>query len=144
MNDPKTIEFLWKYVAHADGQVLAAADTLDDRGYFLDQGISFGSVHNMLVHCLSAQASWLQRLNQVGNPPMLDPATVSRGEIAGRWGALHQELLAFAAAQTPASLNTVIHSGAVEETKELSTMRRRCGLICLAAGPCSLPSGWSV
>ena len=104
MTDPKTLQFLWQYMTYADRQVLAAMDSVDDEGYGREQGISAGSLHKLLVHCLSAQTTWLQRLGGVSHPPpALDPASIARRDIAGRWAALHQELLAFAAAQTPAS-----------------------------------------
>jgi uncharacterized damage-inducible protein DinB len=110
MTDPATIQFLWQYMVHADGQVVAACTTLDDEGYHREQGISAGSVHKLLVHCLSAHVTWLQRLNQVDNPPAVDPATVARDEVAGRWAAAHQSLLALAAAQTPQSLASILRS----------------------------------
>jgi uncharacterized damage-inducible protein DinB len=110
MTEPKTIQFLWQYMAHADGQVLAAADPLSDEAYFREQGISFGSVHKLIVHCLSAHHTWLQRLNGVSNPLHLNPAEIVRSHIDGRWAAAHQSLLAFADAQTPASLAQEIES----------------------------------
>lgn len=110
MTGPQTIQFLWQYMVHADAQVLEAADTVSEDGYVREQGISLGSLHKLLVHCMSAQHTWLQRLNGIGSPAPIDPASVSPSELAGRWGALHQDLLAFAAAQTPRSLVQEIHS----------------------------------
>jgi uncharacterized damage-inducible protein DinB len=110
MTEPKTIQFLWQYMVYADAQVLSAADTLPDEAYFRDQGISFGSVHKLIVHCLSAHHTWLQRLNGVNNPQHINPAEVLRSQIDGRWAAAHQSLLAFADAQTPASLAQEIES----------------------------------
>ena len=111
MVDPKTLQFLWRYMVHADAQVLAASDGLSDEGYYREQEISAGSVHNLLVHCMkcrrrlgsSDSTAWVTR-RQPTRPR-------SRGaDLAGRWAALHQELLAFAAAQTPASLAAELRS----------------------------------
>jgi uncharacterized damage-inducible protein DinB len=110
MNDPQTLQFLWQYMVYADAQMLAASDTLSDDAYHREQGISFGSVHKLLVHGMSAQNTWLQRLNGLESPAAIDAATVSRATLAGRWTEVHQEVLAFAAAQTPASLTTMIHA----------------------------------
>ncbi|HXE56028.1 MAG TPA: DinB family protein [Tepidisphaeraceae bacterium] len=104
MIDPKTVELLWRYMVHADAQVLEAAQSVPDEGYFREQGISLGSIHKLLVHCMDAQHNWLNRLNGLENPPLLEASQISRGMLAGRWAALHQELLAFAAAQSPQSL----------------------------------------
>jgi uncharacterized damage-inducible protein DinB len=60
MLDPKTLQLLWQYMVSADGLVLAASDSLSDEAYHRDQGISAGSVHRLLVHCLSAQTTWLE------------------------------------------------------------------------------------
>ena len=68
MTDPKTLQLLWQYRVPADEQVLAAAVNVDDKSYHCDQGILAGSIHDLLVHCMSAQTSWLQRLRRVANP----------------------------------------------------------------------------
>jgi uncharacterized damage-inducible protein DinB len=44
-------------MVYANGQVVAASDSLNDEAYHRDQGISAGSVHRLLVHCLSAQTT---------------------------------------------------------------------------------------
>ena len=110
MYDPSTIQFLWRYMVQADQELLAAADTLDDAGYFGDQKISAGSVHNMLVHCMGAQQTWLERLTEAGTPPLPDPRSIQREQIAPRWQSLHRELIEFADRQIPESLSATIHS----------------------------------
>lgn len=109
MNDLETIRFLWKYMVHADAQIMQAADTLSDEGYRREQNISFGSVEKLLHHAVMAQTTWLQRLNGL-DVAYIDEPTLSRAVLPGRWGQVHQELLAFADAQTPASLQTVVRS----------------------------------
>ena len=108
MTDCDTIRFLWGYMVHADARVLAAADSLPDEAYHREQGISFGSVHKQLVHCASAHHTWLQRLNGIDKPPSIPPESVPRSAVMGRWAAIHQELLAFADAQSPESLRSIV------------------------------------
>jgi len=108
MFDPATLEFQWRYMVHADARVLDASRSVPDEGYDRDQRISLGSIHKLLVHCVFSQETWLARLNGLPNPPSIDVAGVPRGAIAGRWAAVHQEMLAFAAAQTRESLESVL------------------------------------
>lgn len=109
MNDIDTIRFLWQYMVHADAQVLAAADTVSDEGYRREQNISFGSIEKLLNHAMLAQRTWLRRLNGL-DVMYVDEPPPARNEFAGRWSALHQELLAYADAQTPDSLQTTFQS----------------------------------
>ena len=109
MNDVETIQFLWKYMVHADAQIAQAADTLSDEGYWREQNISFGSVGKLLHHAVMAQTTWLQRLNGL-DVAYIDVPPLARDVLPGRWAQVHQELLAFADAQTPASLATIVRS----------------------------------
>lgn len=109
MTDLQTIRFLWRYMVHADAQIIAAAATVSGEGYSREQNISFGSIEKLLNHAMLAQRTWLQRLNGLDVMYIDEPAP-SRKELPGRWAAVHQELLAFADAQTPESLRTVIRS----------------------------------
>ena len=91
-------------------QVLAATQGLTDEGYALGQGISTGSIHKLIVHCMSTQRTWLKRLKGAGTPPPIEPDAVGRKDVAPQWAAVHEELLAFAEAQTTASLATIVRS----------------------------------
>lgn len=105
----ETIRFLWKYMVYADAQIMQAAETLTDEGYRREQNISFGSVEKLLHHAVMAQSTWIQRLNGL-DVAYLDVPPLSRDLLPGRWSQVHQELLAFAEAQTPASLQTLVRS----------------------------------
>lgn len=109
MTDIQTIRFLLRYMVHADAQIMAAAETVSDEGYRREQNISAGSIEKLLNHAMLAQRTWLQRLNGLDVMYVDGPPPV-RKELPGRWAAVHQELLAFADAQTPESLRTVIRS----------------------------------
>lgn len=109
MTDIQTIRFLWRYMVHADAQIMAAAETVSDEAYAREQHISFGSIEKLLNHAMLAQRTWLQRLNGL-DVMYVDEPPPSRKELPGRWAALHQELLAFADAQSQESLRTLVRS----------------------------------
>ena len=52
---------MFEFVRWADGQMLTAARAVPEEGYYKDQGISIGSIHKLLVHCMAAQWVWLSR-----------------------------------------------------------------------------------
>jgi len=103
MTDPKTIQYLWRYMAHADQQIAQAATTVSDDAYRRDQQISFGSIEKLLAHAIAAQSVWLRRL-QGNDQPYADIAPPPRDQLAQRWADVHTTLLAFADAQTPTTL----------------------------------------
>ena len=105
--DPRTLELLWQYMVYADGQEIAAAATAQEDAYFREQGISFGSIHKLMVHCYDAQRVWLERLEGAPSPAFSDPAQVAREAVSHLWRESHQRLLAFAAEQTAESLKQV-------------------------------------
>jgi len=109
MTDIETIRFLWRYMVHADDQIMAAADTVPPENFDQEQGISFGSLPKLLNHARNAQKTWLARLNGADVPYIDDPVP-PRTELAAQWSAIHRELLAFADALTPQSLIKTIRS----------------------------------
>jgi uncharacterized damage-inducible protein DinB len=107
MTSPEMLQFLWRYMVHADQQIMQAAATVSDEGYRRDQQISFGSIEKLVNHCMTVQRLWLERLH--GNDVVYsEEAAPARGEFASRWDQVHQGLLAFAAAQTAESLGRPI------------------------------------
>jgi len=112
--DPATIQYLWRYMASADQEMLAAAATLvkDGRpseGFYREQHISLGSVHKLLVHAVAAERVWLQRLTNEDPRKMIAPDELpDLASISACWPGLHEELLAFADRQTPDSLATIL------------------------------------
>jgi uncharacterized damage-inducible protein DinB len=107
MIDPFTIDLLWRYMTHADDQILVATETLDDDAYFREHNFSLGSVHKMLAHCIDAQRIWLTRLNELPNPPGLPADQVTRATIWPLWAKQHEGLLSFASRQTADSLSAI-------------------------------------
>ena len=105
--DPKTVNLLWDYMIHADGQILKAAEELTEKQYSLEQGISLGSVQKLLIHCMDAQHIWLERLKGV-NQQFASPQQLPLRAIREVWTRQHNELRLFAAAQTVESLKSVL------------------------------------
>ena len=103
--DVEQLRDLFEYTAWADGRSVEVGRSVPADGYFFEQDISLGSVHKVLVHMLAVQEIWLSRWR--GEPParmkdVTDYPTLAA--VEGRWPAVHAELAAFAAGQTPASL----------------------------------------
>jgi uncharacterized damage-inducible protein DinB len=105
--DPRTIELLWNYMTYADEQEIAAVATVPDEPYFRDQGISFGSIHKLLVHSCDAQRVWCERLEGNATPMFSDPSQITRNALPDLWRESHKRLLAFASQQTADSLKHI-------------------------------------
>jgi uncharacterized damage-inducible protein DinB len=109
MIHPDTFRFLWEYMVHADQQIAAAAMTVPAENFAQEQNISMGSLPKLLNHARIAQKVWLRRLN--GEDFMYaDEPIPAREQFAEIWSPVHQELLAFADAQTPESLQKMVRS----------------------------------
>ncbi len=109
MNDAETLRFMWRYMIYADQQIMAAARTLSDEGYDRKQNMSWGSVHKLLAHALTAQRVWLERLRGHVMVYPNDPPP-PREQLESVWGEIHQGLLAFAEVQTTETLQNTIRS----------------------------------
>lgn len=107
MTDPQTIQTLWRYMAYADEQILAAAETVPVANDDKDFRISAGSVRKVLTHCYQAQLRWMARMTAVAAPPDVTP---TREQLPAMWRASHQTMLDFAAGQTAASLAAIVQS----------------------------------
>jgi uncharacterized damage-inducible protein DinB len=76
----------YQYNAWANNRILDTASTLDEEQYRANTNPSFGSVHNTLVHIMSAQWIWLSRW--IGSSPKIhmDPTTFPNlTEIRVQW-----------------------------------------------------------
>ncbi len=105
--DPQTIHLLWQYMVAADGEILHAVAGLPDEGYHRELGISMGSIHKQMVHCMEAQRLWLLRMQNQASA-FRDPAAIPPNQVKAEWKAIHEKLLAFSRQQTRDSLGAVI------------------------------------
>jgi uncharacterized damage-inducible protein DinB len=99
------LQHMLDYVRWADGQMLSAARTAPDEGYYKEQGISIGSLHKLLVHCMAAQWLWLSRWRGE-NPTRLESHEdyPTRDSVAQHWPLVHSAMSDYLGAQSSKSL----------------------------------------
>ncbi|MCB0110149.1 MAG: DinB family protein [Caldilineaceae bacterium] len=68
------IQRLYDYNDWAWQQVFPSLAQLDDATYKLDRGFFWGSLHSLMVHSMSAEYIWTQRIMGTSPRAMLDPA----------------------------------------------------------------------
>ena len=108
--DPTFLRHLFDYIIWSDNAGLQAACGLADSDYYKNRDFSFGSIHNLLVHQMVAQKTWLSRWNGVPVLGRLENQTEhpTRELLRERWPQIHAGLLAFLAKRDEQSLNTVM------------------------------------
>lgn len=96
---------MFEYVRWCDHRQCDAARTCDAVKYFHDFGFSFRTVHDTLVHMLSAQVVWLARFEGDSPARMLDRSDLPDLEaVRVRWGAVHAQFGDFLHRQSAQSL----------------------------------------
>ncbi len=106
---PEFFQHLFEYTRWADLRQLETTTPLADEAYFKNHGWSFGTIHEVMLHMLSAQSIWLDRI--VGRTPVWladDSRMAERAAVEPEWHAIHQRFTAFLADQTPQSLAAAI------------------------------------
>src|SRR5438874_5183944 len=94
------------YVRWADSQMIAAARSVPDAGYYKEQQISIGSIHKLLVHCMAAQWIWLCRFRGE-SPTRLENHDdyPTRDALEQRWPLVHAAMVDFLGLQSPKALH---------------------------------------
>ena len=103
------IRAMYDYSAWANHRVLDTASPFTSKQLSASGNASYGSIHNTLVHTMSAQWIWLARWK--GNSPraMLDPnAYPDLAAIPARWEEIETDTQGFIAALTEADLSRTI------------------------------------
>ena len=105
--DPDFIRHLFDYMIWADRAMFDAGRKIAEAEYYKPREISAGSIHNLFVHQMVAQQTWLSRWkgkemvgrleNQIEHP--------TRELLADRWPVVHQSLLDFLSVQSVHALN---------------------------------------
>ena len=108
--DPTFIRHLFDYMIWCDRTMFDVGRQIPDEEYYKGREISAGSIHNVFVHQMVSQNTWLSRWkgkvmvgrleNQVEHP--------TRELLAERWPVVHAALLEFLDQQSAHSLNTSI------------------------------------
>lgn len=92
------IQRLYDYNDWAWQQVFPSLAQLDDPAYKADRGFFWGSLHGLMVHSMSAEYIWYQRI--MGNSPaaMLDPADYADFTVVqAQWTEIDGKLRQFVA-----------------------------------------------
>jgi uncharacterized damage-inducible protein DinB len=100
------IRSLFQYMQWADELLIRAADAVPDDAYHLHRGISHGSIHGLLVHCMAAQTVWLRRWQGDGDARIeCETDYPTRASLLARWPGVHRSLFEFLDAQTHQTLD---------------------------------------
>ena len=109
MKLPEYFISLYEYNRWANGLMLEAAAALTPEQLFLEHGHSWGSVHGVLVHMMSAEWIWLRRWLGESPKSVLNPVNFTDLEaIRLHWGKIESELSAFVTKQTEEGLQRPI------------------------------------
>lgn len=94
-----------EFLRWADQQSLVAARSVPDEGYYKELGISAGSLHKLLVHCMAAQWLWLCRFRGE-SPKRIEDETdyPTRMDLEQRWPLVHAALIDFVGRQSQQAL----------------------------------------
>jgi len=102
----ETVRLLYDYTRWADARMIEAVSKLAPEPWTKDLGSSLKSVRDTVVHIASAQWIWLSRWKGETPKGMWTAADYpTLAAVRDRWDPVRQELAAFAAAQSEASLN---------------------------------------
>ena len=99
-----------RFMKWGDEQIIAAARPIAADEYYRDRGISFGSLHKLLVHVMGAQWIWLERWKGNSPPRLLDATDYPTRELLWEaWPLLHRDFIEFITTQTPETIHRLIH-----------------------------------
>lgn len=105
MKLPEYFISLYEYNRWANGLMLEAAAALTLDQLFYEHGHSWGSVHGVLVHMMSAEWIWLRRWQGESPNTVLNPVDFPDLQaLRLRWNKIESELSAFVTSQTEESL----------------------------------------
>ncbi len=105
--DRSSLIDFFAYVQWADLKQHESTRSLDDNAYARPMDFSFGSIHALMLHMLSAQQVWLQRFT--GAAPVWladDPRLASRESLWPEWQRVHQDFNAWLGAVDGEALKT--------------------------------------
>jgi uncharacterized damage-inducible protein DinB len=100
------IRGLFAYMTWADELMVRAAAAVGDEAYYLNRGVSHGSIHALLVHGMAAQDVWLRRWQGEGEARIEGAGQYpTRAALVDRWPLVHRSLFEFLGRQTGDSLD---------------------------------------
>jgi uncharacterized damage-inducible protein DinB len=101
---------MFDYMRWGDRLMISAARSVADEQYYADQGISIGSLHKLLVHCMAAQWLWLSRWRGE-SPTKIESHEQypTRDALELRWPLVHSATVDFLGLQSPQSLGRIVN-----------------------------------
>lgn len=103
--DIETIRRLYDYTYWAHRRVWDCALTLSEDDFRRDMGYAWDSVHGQLVHTMSAEWIWFERLRGRTPSAMFTPADYpDRSSIRARWDEIEADIRAYLDTLTDADL----------------------------------------
>jgi uncharacterized damage-inducible protein DinB len=100
---------LYQFNAWANKRILDTASQISPEQMQAETNPSFGSVHNTLVHIMSAQWLWLNRWRGVSLNAFLDPKTFpDLKSIRSRWDEIERETSSFVLTCTEEKLAQIV------------------------------------
>jgi uncharacterized damage-inducible protein DinB len=100
------IQSLYKYNAWANQVITDTSAQLSEIQFSQPAGASFDSIHDTLVHTMSAQWVWLSRWQGTSPTALFDPASLpSLAAIRERWAMIERDTQTFIATLDDATLN---------------------------------------
>lgn len=104
-----SIQRLYDYNDWAWQQLFPSLAQLDDVAYKADRGFFWGSLHRVLVHAMSAEYIWYERIMGTSPTAMLDPADYADfAVVQAEWTAIDGNLRHFVATLTDQDLDRQI------------------------------------
>jgi len=109
MQLPEYMIQLFEYNDWANEGMLAVAAGLGSERLTQQQGHSWGSVHGVLVHMMSAEWIWLRRWQGESPGAVLNPREFPTLEaLRQHWSEIRSEMRSFVAGQTTTSLQRAV------------------------------------
>lgn len=103
------IQRLYDYNDWAWQQVFPSLIKLDDAAYKEERGFFWGSLHSLMVHSMSAEDIWYQRIMGTSPTAMLDPADYANFSVVqSHWAEIDGKLRRFVATLTDQDLDRQI------------------------------------
>jgi len=107
--DLERFRALYKYNRWANGRILEVTTNLTAEQFTKNLGSSYPSIHDPLVHILSAEWVWLKRWKGVSPKEMLEPKDFPTiAQVKDRWSEVERERGEFINLLTEDSLDKVI------------------------------------
>jgi len=103
------IQNLYQFNTWANKRILDTATQLSPEQMLAETNPSFGSIHNTLIHIMSAQWLWLNRWRGISLRVMLDPLDFPDfASLRNRWDEINRETQSFVLACTEETLGRTL------------------------------------